>query len=291
MPIRRTRLVSVIATVFAILAVAPSAAAAEETYVVRERDTLSHIAVRTGVSVAALVEANDLSSAHRIVVGATLVIPGAASTATTTDTGVIYVVQSGDTLSEIGVRVGASSRQLAEMNGLADRHTIRVGQKLHVPASGGISSVGTASYPQLPDRIVSRPERMALIGVFEHWAAANELPVDLLMAVAWQESGWNNAAISSKGAVGVGQIMPNTGVWVAADLIGRPELDTTNPEDNIRISARYLRWLLDYTGDETLAIASYYQGPGSVGQGELFESTTSYIENVQIHRQFFRPAS
>jgi len=85
--------------------------------------------------------------------------------------------------------------------------------------------------------------------------------------------------------------MPATGVWVATDLIGRPTLDTTNPEDNIRISARYLRWLLDFTGDEELAIASYFQGPGSVSKGELLDATRRYTDNVQIHRQFFLPAA
>ena len=273
-----------------LLLVSPVAASAETTYVVQERDTLSHIALRTGVSVSAIVEANGLEDAHRIWVGMTLVIPTGGPTAPNVET-TVYVVQPGDTVSEIAVRTGTTSKILAEMNGLSSVHSIRAGQELVVPASGGITSVGTSNYPDLPDRITSRPERVALIPYFEKWAAANDLPVDLLMAIAWQESGWNNEAVSHKGAVGIGQIMPDTGVWVATDLIAQPQLDPTNPEDNIRISARFLRWLLDYTGDETLAIASYYQGPGSVASGELFGSTEQYLANVEVHRPFFARTS
>lgn len=273
-----------------LLLVSPVAASAEATYVVQERDTLSHIALRNGVSVSALVEANGLEDAHRIWVGMTLVIPTTGTVAPNVAT-TVYVVQPGDTVSEIAVRTGTTSRELAEMNGLSSIDSIRAGQEIQVPATGGITTVGTAAYPDLPDRITSRPERVALIPYFEKWAAANDLPLDLLMAIAWQESGWNNEAVSHKGAVGIGQIMPATGVWVATDLIGQPELDPTNPEDNIRISARFLRWLIDYTGDENLAIASYYQGPGSVATGELFGSTEQYLANVEVHRPFFARAS
>lgn len=284
----RRRIGLFVAGVVLLVGVPASPVSADSTYVVLEKDTLSHIAIRTGTSVSDLVEANGLASAHTIKVGQTLVIPDGtpASTAATA----VYVVQAGDTLSHIAVRTGTSSRELAELNGLTSVHRIKVGQELLVPASGGISSVGTAHYPKLPDRITGLPERLALVPFFEKWAAANEIPVDLLMAIAWQESGWNNAAVSHKGAVGIGQIMPATGVWIANDLIGQPALDANNPEDNIRMSARFIRWLLDYTGDEQMAIASYYQGPGSVSQGELFGSTESYLANVEVHRQFFLPA-
>ena len=254
-------------------------------YVVQPNETLSHIALKTGVTVQELVDANGLTTAHLIRSGQTLDIPGGAVAAT-----VDYTIQPGDTASEIAVRVGISTRELAEINGLTNVDRIRVGSVIQVPA-GSVATVGTERYPNLPDRIVDNPERLALLGVFEHWAQANDLPVDLLMSVAWQESGWNNAAVSYKGAVGIGQIMPDTGVWVATDLIGRPELDPNNPEDNIRMSARFLRWLLDYTDDETLAVASYFQGPGSVSTGELLDATHRYVDNVMVHRQFFVPVS
>lgn len=267
-----------------VLGVSGAPVAADTTYVVRDNDTLSHVAVRTGVPVQAIVAANSLSDPDHVRVGQSLVIPDAAGDRSSL---VEYTVVAGDTLSEIALQAGISTRELAEINNLTDRHTIRVGQALLVPGGTGFAVRSSGSYPQLPERIVNNPDRLALVGYFEKWAAANEIPVDLLMAIAWQESGWNNAALSYKGARGIGQIMPETGTWVAATLIGHPELDPGLPEDNIRISARYVGWLLERMGDERLAIAAYYQGPGSVSSGPLFSSTELYIENVQVHRQFF----
>lgn len=283
-----------------LLGVAP--AAAHDTYVVVSGDTLSEIAQTTGTSVVGLLAENDLSSPDRIRIGQKLSIPHRDGSITATETpaasssssssssssGSSYVVAPGDTLGHIAQRLGVSSSALATANQLTNPHRIRVGQKLTVPSGAAASSASPAStYPNLPDRIVQRSERQALIPYFERWASANSLPVDLVMAVAWQESGWNNDAVSFKGAVGVGQIMPATGAWVASDLIGRPGLDTSVAEDNIRISARYLRWLMDYLGSEDLALAGYYQGPGAVRSGIMYEDTIMYVANVQAQRQLF----
>lgn len=269
-------------------------AAAHDTHVVAAGDTLSEIAEDTGTSVVGLMAENDLASPDRIRIGqklsvphrdgSTQVAPAVASPAAAPAASV-YVVGPGDTLGHIAQRLGVSSADLASANGLSNPNRIRVGQELSVP--GGVVTAVSSSYPSLPERLGAMPDRQALIPIFERWSEANNLPVDLVMAVAWQESGWNSDAVSFKGAVGVGQIMPATGRWVAADLIGRPDLDTTIAEDNIRISARYLRWLLDYLGSEDLALAGYYQGPGAVRAGIMYEDTVQYVANVQIHRQFF----
>ena len=267
-------------------------AAAHDSYIVEPGDTLSEIAQDTGTSVVGLMTENDLASPDRIRIGQKLSIPhrdgsqSQAATATPASTST-YVVRSGDTLGQIAQRFGVSSAELASANGLANPHRIREGQQLIVSGSATESPTRVSSYPALPARLMGMPERQALIPIFERWSEANGLPVDLVMAVAWQESGWNNDAVSFKGAVGVGQIMPATGAWVASDLIGRPELDRTIAEDNIRMSARYLRWLIDYLGDEDLALAGYYQGPGAVRAGIMYDDTVQYVANVQIHRQFF----
>lgn len=277
-----------------VIASTATPASAHDQYVVRAGDTLSEIAEDTGTTIVGLMAENDLSSPDRIRIGQTLSIPHrdgnepvAATPAATSSVSVpaspTYTVAAGDTLSQIALRLGVSTTDLVAANGLSDPNRVRIGQELVVP--GGV--VEAATYTNLPDRLQAMPERQALIPLFERWSEANELPVDLVMAVAWQESGWNNEAVSFKGAVGIGQIMPATGDWVAADLIGRPELDTTIAEDNIRISARYLRWLLDYLGDEDLALAGYYQGPGAVRSGIMYDDTVQYVANVQIHRQFF----
>lgn len=283
--------------VLAALLVSSSTVGAHGSHTVEPGDTLSEIAEDTGTTIVGLMAENDLSSPDRIRIGQELIIPhsdgahganvtqAAPAPAASTPSVSTYVVRRGDTLGQIAQDLGVSTADLVSANELASPNRIREGQELTVP--GGSVAAAVSSYAALPDRLAETPERQALIPVFEWWSEANGLPVDLVMAVAWQESGWNNDAVSFKGAVGVGQIMPATSAWVAADLIGRPDLDPTIAEDNIRMSARYLRWLIDYLGDEDLALAGYYQGPGAVRSGIMYEDTIQYVANVQIHRQFF----
>jgi LysM repeat protein len=61
---------------------APDAAGGTTYYTVRRGDTLSAIARRFGVSVAAITRANRIRDPSRIIVGTRLVIPGAKSVAT-----------------------------------------------------------------------------------------------------------------------------------------------------------------------------------------------------------------
>lgn len=287
--------IALLASLISVVVAMP--ASAHETYVVEPGDTLSEVAQRSGTSVSAIMAENGLTDRHRIRIGQELRLPhanaasapAAAAVATPAASPAVYTVAPGDTLGHIAIRLGVKRSDLIATNGLSNPDRIRIGQKLTVPAGGNVPQT-SASYGAIPDRIAGNPERLALIPLFERWSAANNLPVDLVMAVAWQESGWNNAAVSPKGAVGIGQIMPATGEWVASDLIGRPELNTSNAEDNIRISARYLRWLIDYLGTEESALAGYYQGPGAVRAGIMYQDTEQYVANVMAQRALFAPS-
>ena len=84
------------------------------------------------------------------------------------------------------------------------------------------------------------------------------------MATAYVESGWKQSAVSATGALGVGQLRPETAAWVAVVLLRQSGLDPNRPADNLRLSARFLRYLLDTMPDTRSALAAYYQGPGSV---------------------------
>jgi LysM repeat protein len=116
------------------------------TYVVQRGDTLTGIASRHGVAVAALMRANGLDNAHTIYAGQQLVIPGAAEAAPvpTPATGDTYVVRHGDTLSQIARRFGSTITSLARLNGIANPSAIYAGQVLRLsgaapaaPAHGG----------------------------------------------------------------------------------------------------------------------------------------------------------
>lgn len=264
----------------AVIVLIPTVAAAHSDYVVQPGDSLSVIAQRHGVSVSALVADNGISDLHLIRVGQVLSIPHGGSAS--------YEVKAGDTLSQIAASAGVSTRVLMDANGISDANRIRVGQKLTVPAGSQTASANPAAgYNNLPSRLRANPSRLNLIASFEKWSNHYGVPADLVMAVAYRESGWQNSVVSPKGAIGVGQILPRTADWIAEDLIQIPELDPYNPDDNIRMSARFLAWLVGFMGSTDAALAGYYQGPGSVAARGYYDDTQAYIDNIgQIRRLF-----
>lgn len=276
-----------VAMVASVALVSADPAAADTDYVVQPGDTLSLIAKKHGVSTRDLAAANAITNYHLIRVGQTITVPSATQT---------YTVVSGDTLSAIAKRFGIPSRELIALNGLANPHRLKVGQKLLVPAGRAPAGpaatpvAAAARYRSLPGRITANPERLALVPSFERWSTHYGVPTDLLMAICYQESGWQSAIVSYKGAVGIGQLLPPTAVWVSNDLIGISGLELTNPDDNIRISARFLRWLIGYHGSESLAIAGYYQGPTSVATRGLYPQTEAYVAAVEGGRWRFQPS-
>lgn len=110
-------------------------------------------------------------------------------------------------------------------------------------------------------------------------AEARGLRPDLVRAVVQVESGYNARAVSSKGALGLMQLMPST----ARDLGVRSPFD---PEENIRGGTLYLRQLLDrFGGSEELALAAYNAGPTAVDRyGNRippYAETQDYVRKVQ----------
>jgi N-acetylmuramoyl-L-alanine amidase len=104
--------------------------------------------------------------------------------------------------------------------------------------------------------------------------------------VAYQESGFNNGAVSSANARGVMQVMPGTWDWIEQNLSG--PLDPNSTHDNIKAGTLYLNQLLEDTGgDERMAVAAYYQGLGSVQQQGLLPETQRYVDNVMALRSRF----
>lgn len=102
-------------------------------YVVRERDTLGHIALRHGISTAELRVANNMSG-DLIRVGQKLNIPGQVTPiGIAAPTGEPYKVKRGDTLGGIALSHGITLRELKRANNLSS-DTIRIGQTLQIPA-------------------------------------------------------------------------------------------------------------------------------------------------------------
>jgi LysM repeat protein len=200
-----------------------------------------------------------------------------------------YVVQRGDSLERVARRFGTSVSALARLNGLRNVHVVQTGARLTLPpADASGADAPPDSGRGLPPRLVSDPARLALVPRFDHWAKAYKVPPDLLKAMTWMESGWQNHKRSSVGAHGIGQLMPDTVDFVSGNLL-REGLDPRRPDDNIKMSARFLRYLLDQNGgNPSRALAAYYQGLRSVRERGMLPETKAYVAAITSLRRRFR---
>lgn len=124
------------------------------------------------------------------------------------------------------------------------------------------------------------------------------LEPQLVAAVIYQESKFEADAVSASGAVGLMQLLPETGQGIADRTGGdtwTPD-DLRHPELNVRYGSWYLRHLLDKYGDEELALAAYNAGQTNVdrwrktGVGIQFDETRHYVERVQRLKQIYADA-
>ena len=108
----------------------------------------------------------------------------------------------------------------------------------------------------------------------------------LVRAVIETESGWNAAAKSRKGALGLMQLIPTTAVRFGVN-------DAFSPQQNVDAGVRYLKTLLQrYNGNLDLALAAYNAGEGAVDRAHgipAFRETRDYVQKVQ--NAYFRPGS
>ena len=131
-------------------------------------------------------------------------------------------------------------------------------------------------------------------------AASSQHGVDyeLLQAVIATESGFDTAAVSPKGAVGLMQVMPATAsrFGVRGDAKRTVEQKLTDPAVNVPTGTRYLRHLVDlFPGRVDLAVAAYNAGEGAVqragNQIPAFKETQNYVRTVLgLYAQLKPPA-
>ncbi|CAM3680578.1 lytic transglycosylase domain-containing protein [Bordetella tumulicola] len=104
---------------------------------------------------------------------------------------------------------------------------------------------------------------------------------DLLHAVIKVESNYKPLAVSSKGAIGLMQIMPTTGVELG---FANPRRDLLIPMNNIDAGTRYLaRMMRRFEGDLSLALAAYNAGPSAVSRNAAlsdYPETRKYVRSV-----------
>jgi soluble lytic murein transglycosylase-like protein len=140
---------------------------------------------------------------------------------------------------------------------------------------------------------VHDPARRALAPAFRRAAETEGIPVALLEALAWRESRWDASAVNAEsGALGIGQLLPETAEFVATELLGEPDLDPRDARDNIRLTARYLRGLIErFDGDVATGVAAYLQGSTSVANDGVSAQTAAYVDEIMTLRRQFAQAA
>jgi soluble lytic murein transglycosylase-like protein len=294
--------ITILAASAALLA-AP-AASAHVLHTVTPGETLWWIAARNNLTTRTVAAYNGLSPDAHVVSGSMLKIPtvseGAAALALAAAAPAAavgaprpqgaYIVRPGDSLSALAAQTGVSVAQMAYMNGLKPTAHLLIGTVIKLPS--GAPAPAHAAQPAPAARVVPNappiptPGRLSADRV-KQLAVEHGAPGSLAAAIAWQESGFNNAMVSPANARGVMQVMPGTWDWVQRNLAAAP-LSPTSAEDNVRAGSLYLARLLRETGgDPRLAAAGYYQGLASVRSRGMFDDTKRYVDNVMALRARF----
>lgn len=96
----------------------------------------------------------------------------------------------------------------------------------------------------------------------------------LLTSLIAIESAFRRDAVSSSGAIGMGQLKPDTAKWLGV-------VNPYDPVDNIAGTARFLGWLVrKYNGNLEYALSAYYQGPGYVDRNGVSPVCMPYLQKV-----------
>lgn len=273
------------------------------TYVVRSGDTLWSIARRFDTSVASLVQGNAITNPSLIRAGQVLTVPShTAAPVVATDNNVgslstktsSYVVRSGDTVSSIAARYGTTVATIARTNSLSNPGLIRIGQQLTVPGGGtptglvgdtflgrtySAGVVAAANVNKATLNSMSVPSRTQMQRMVIDTARSMGVDPALAQAIAYQESGFNQRAVSPANAVGCMQVIPTSGEW-ASVLVGR-DLNLLVAQDNVTAGVAILRQLQRNGTKLDIAIAGYYQGERSVRERGMNSDTVRYVASVK----------
>jgi len=310
MLVARRTLAAALGLVGALALPLTSAAPAEAhvRHTVEPGETLWSIAAQSNLTTNALARANGLADDAELMIGSTIDVPSEAEAATalgdTEPAAAVedsegeaapppagaYTVQPGDTLSGVAARSGVSAGEVAFMNGLAPEAQVIAGTVLKLPSGAAPSAAQPAAGAEelvVPSAAPQAAPGQVTATEIGQTAAAHGVAPDLAAALAWQESGFNNGLVSPANARGVMQILPGTWSWVEGNLAGR-SLDPDSPQENVHAGVMYLGQLIaDAGGDESLAVAGYYQGPASVQSAGVLPDTQRYVDNVMALRSRF----
>jgi len=140
------------------------------------------------------------------------------------------------------------------------------------PGSAAATAAGEAEVAAIATALSRKPTGLtarevdAVARTVVGEARRHALEPSLVMAVMHVESRYYNFAVSPVGAIGLMQVMPDTG----EELAGRLGIDWVGPQTlfdpttNVRLGVAYLRELSDRYGSLSTALAAYNWGPGRI---------------------------
>lgn len=298
---------------------APAPSNGGSVYTVKPGDTLGAIAARHGVKLSDVLSWNGLNMSSIIYPGQKIKIGGSASApspsapapagspvaAPAPSSPGSYTVKSGDTLSAIAAKHNVKLSDLLAANKLTMTSVIYPGNKLAIPGSdvqpaGSVTPLvpGTFLGFTYPPAVVDSanknkallnaspvPSREQMRSIVADTARRMGVDPSLALAFAYQESGFDQRAVSPANAIGTMQVIPSSGEW-ASDLVGR-KLNLLDPYDNATAGVAIIRQLIRTSKDLDHAIAGYYQGQYSVSKYGMYEDTKSYVASIKAHQKNF----
>lgn len=126
----------------------------------------------------------------------------------------------------------------------------------------------------------------------------------LVASIINVESGYDSQAKSSKGALGLMQIMPQTAQWICNKKgIAFDEIDLLSPDDNIFLGCLYLKMLLTDFESQDVAICAYNAGPSRIrswladsdlsSDGKTltkipYKETKNYLSKVKKNMRYYQ---
>ncbi|YCK80368.1 LysM peptidoglycan-binding domain-containing protein [Arthrobacter sp. D3-18] len=227
---------------------APAPLAGTGSYTIKAGDTLSSIASRHGVSLAALMAANNNVTATTVIYpGQKLTIPAA------------------------GLQPAGDTKPLVPSTFLGFTYP---------PAVVSSANENKALLNASP--VPSRAEMKSIVA---DTARSMGVSPSLALAFAEQESGFDQRAVSPANAIGTMQVIPSSGQW-ASDLVGR-KLNLLDPYDNATAGVAIIRTLIATSKDLDTAIAGYYQGQYSVSKYGMYDDTKRYVESIKARQRTF----
>jgi soluble lytic murein transglycosylase-like protein len=191
-----------------------------------------------------------------------------------------YVVRPGDSLWSISHSYNVSVAKLLRVNQVQNPDVIFPGQHLTVPDPPAAAAPTVA--------VATAQQRAAAKAIIVKQARRHDLNPNFALAVSYWESGWNQNAVSSTGAIGLMQIEPSTGAWAGPKLLGR-SVNLHDAGDNAEVGVTLLRHYLDvFNGDPRLALAAYYQGETATHKHGIYKSSESYVNGIWALRNRFQ---